>query len=94
MAELHQPHCSNDKDEDDDSVNHPLHYNNGDVECIDAVRSAFGSDELKVFCKINALKYIWRSSLHKDGYDINLRKAIWFLRMSLDDDPREKSPKT
>ena len=51
-------------------------------------------DELKVFCKINALKYIWRSSLHKDGYDINLRKAIWFLRMSLDDDPREKSPKT
>ena len=27
-------------------------------------------DELKVFCKISAFKYIWRSSLHKDGHPI------------------------
>ena len=94
IAELHQPHYSNDKDEDDDPVNHPPHYNNGDVECIDAMRSAFGDKHLKLFCKMNAIKYIWRCSLHEDGNDINLRKAIWFLRMSLGDDPRQKIPKT
>ena len=77
-----------------ESVNNPSHYTSGEIQAIDAMRSAFGSDELKMFCKINAFKYIWRSSLHKDGDDINISKAIWFLRMYLDDDPRQKNPKT
>jgi hypothetical protein len=25
---------------------------------------------------------------HKDGADTNVKKAIWFLRMSVGDDPR------
>eukprot|EP01048_Picozoa_sp_COSAG05_P010113 COSAG05_NODE_873_length_6834_cov_14.862422_3_plen_69_part_00 len=48
-----------------ESVNSPLLYTSGEIQAIDAMRSAFGSDELKMFCKISAFKYIiWRSSLH------------------------------
>ena len=46
-------------------MNSPAHYNNGDMECIDAMIGAYGTKEVKIFCKINAFKYLWRLG-HKD----------------------------
>jgi len=60
-----------------DVVNHPNHYTQGDVECIDAMLSAFGENELKIYCKIAAFKYLWRME-HKNGIE-DIKKAIWYL---------------
>ena len=62
---------------ENDVVNHPSHYTQGGIECIDAMKSAFGADELAVYCKIAAFKYLWRSEF-KNG-DEDIEKAIWYL---------------
>ena len=59
------------------------------VECIDAMVSAFGQDAVRDYCRLTAFKYIWRL-YSKDNVESNTRKAIWFLRMSLGDDPRHE----
>jgi len=60
-----------------DPVNHPPHYNQGSVECIDAIRAALTDEEWRGYCKGNALKYIWRER-HKGG-DESVAKAAWYL---------------
>eukprot|EP01047_Picozoa_sp_COSAG01_P005253 COSAG01_NODE_178_length_22933_cov_18.398529_9_plen_55_part_00 len=50
--------------------------------------SAFGEDAVKDYCRLNAFKYVWRAK-HKDSVESNTRKAIWFLRYSIGDDPRK-----
>ena len=58
-------------------VKSPKHYNQGEIECIDAIRSALTPEEFRGFCKGNALKYIWREQLKGGGVDIE--KAMWYL---------------
>lgn len=58
-------------------VNHPEHYNQGDIECIDAMISAFGKETVACFCIVNAFKYNWRSH-SKNGIE-DIDKAIWYL---------------
>ena len=70
-------------------INNPPHYTKGAVHCIDAMLSAYTTEEVELFCRLNAFKYLWRASEHKDGVVANTQKAIWFLRMSIGDDPRE-----
>jgi hypothetical protein len=60
-----------------DVVNHPPHYTQGGIECIDAMEAAFGAQELAVYCKIAAFKYIWRC-VHKNGLE-DIKKAVWYL---------------
>lgn len=60
-----------------DAVNHPTHYTNGNIECIDAMLSAFGKEEVKIFCKLNCFKYIWRAE-NKNGSE-DMQKASWYL---------------
>ena len=59
-------------------VNHPSHYNQGSMECIDAIVGACGVEEAKVFCKINAFKYLWRLG-HKDAEEQEIGKIKWYL---------------
>ena len=61
-----------------DPVNHPPHYTQGDIECIDAIRAALTPEEFKGYCKGNVLKYVWRER-HKGGAD-SLRKANWYMQ--------------
>lgn len=61
----------------DDKVNHPSHYNQGGIECIDAMVSAFGKEAVGNFCICNAFKYVWRAK-QKNGVE-DLDKAIWYL---------------
>ncbi|KKL05504.1 hypothetical protein LCGC14_2605360 [marine sediment metagenome] len=46
-----------DMSEKEDMVNSPSHYNNGGIECIDAIRSMLGEEGFVSYCKGNALKY-------------------------------------
>ena len=59
-------------------INHPSHYNHGSMECIDAIVGAYGIEEAKVFCKINAFKYLWRLG-HKDAEEQEIGKIKWYL---------------
>jgi hypothetical protein len=62
----------------EEKVNHPSHYNQGSVECIDAIESA--TKELSgvdSFCTGNAIKYMWRWK-QKGGID-DLKKAKWYI---------------
>ena len=59
-------------------VNHPDHYNNGNMECIDGMVGAFGNDEVRIFCKLNAFKYLWRLG-HKDEEAQEVGKIKWYL---------------
>lgn len=60
-----------------DNVNHPQHYTQGGIECIDAIKAALTPEEFRGYCKGNALKYVWRE-LHKGGNE-SLEKAQWYL---------------
>ena len=60
-----------------DPVNSPDHYNTGDIECIDAIRSALGSEGFVNYCHGNALKYLWRWP-HKNGTE-DVEKALVYL---------------
>lgn len=59
------------------SVNHPSHYNQGGIECIDAMVAAFGKDAVANFCICNTLKYLWRGD-YKNGLE-DIEKAEWYL---------------
>lgn len=59
------------------SVNHPSHYNQGNIECIDAMVAAFGKEAVENFCLVNAFKYVWRNR-DKNGFE-DIDKAIWYL---------------
>ena len=61
-----------------DSVNHPSHYKQGNIECIDAMRQQFTKEEVVAFCKLNAFKYLWRSN-HKGTHQQDIDKAEWYL---------------
>ena len=61
-----------------DPVTSPSHYTDGDVECIDALRSALGPEGFAGYCAGAAMKYIWRYR-HKGKEVEDLRKAEWYL---------------
>lgn len=61
-----------------DNVNHPSHYTQGKIECIDAIESAtVNKTGLDAVCTANIIKYIWRCE-NKNGLE-DLKKAQWYL---------------
>jgi hypothetical protein len=65
------------KEQDNDSVNHPSHYCNGGMECIDEMILVFGETTVADFCLCNVWKYRKRA-LHKNGEE-DLKKADWYM---------------
>jgi len=60
-----------------DNVNRPEHYNNGGMECIDAIKGMLTHDEYIGYLRGNALKYNWRCR-YKGKPIEDLRKARWY----------------
>lgn len=61
-----------------DNVNHPGHYTQGGVECIDAIAAATtGKTGIEAVCVANVIKYLWRYEL-KNGIE-DVKKARWYL---------------
>lgn len=56
-----------------DAVNKPTHYNQGPIECIDAMQQILTPEEFRGFLKGNAFKYLWREK-GKNGIE-DLRKG-------------------
>tara|TARA_R100000030_G_scaffold96487_1_gene84684 strand:+ start:5987 stop:6289 length:303 start_codon:yes stop_codon:yes gene_type:complete len=65
----------------DDPVNNPFHYNEGDIECIDAMRAmADGATNVsahEAYCWQNSFKYLWRWPYKNRVED--LKKCQWYL---------------
>jgi len=59
-----------------DMVNHPPHYNQDGIECIDAIQACTG-DGFEFYLQGNILKYLWRYK-YKNGTE-DLQKASWYL---------------
>ena len=63
-----------------DLVNHPPHYTQGGVECIQAIEAMTGNPKwpaARGYLLGNVLKYIWR---HADKDPVqSLEKARWYL---------------
>ena len=64
-----------------DPVNHPSHYTQGKIECIDFIQ-----DKKLNFCRGNAVKYIVRAGLKDPDKEIeDLEKAIFYLNAEIKD---------
>ena len=62
----------------DDPVNHPSHYTQGGIECIEAIEAACtGLSGEEGYYVGQVIKYIWRWK-HKNGLQ-DLKKAQWYL---------------
>lgn len=63
-------------EEKDNKVNHPSHYNQGEIECIDAMESAYSTEAVIWFCMCSAFKYQWRFN-KKNGVE-DILKCQWY----------------
>ena len=59
-----------------DMVNHPPHYNKGDIECIDGIKAMLSEQEYIGYLRGNSLKYRWRFP-YKNGTE-DIFKAEWY----------------
>ena len=65
-----------------DMVNHPQHYTQGSIECIDALKAAtVGKRGIEAVCVANVIKYLWRYE-EKNGVE-DVRKAKWYIERLL-----------
>lgn len=61
-----------------DVVNHPNHYCQGGIECIEAIKAAVvGKTGIEAVCVANVIKYLWRYE-EKNGLE-DVKKAAWYL---------------
>jgi hypothetical protein len=66
----------------EDLVNHPSHYTDGGIECIEAIEAQLSLEEYRGYLKGNIAKYVWREK-HKGGTE-SLKKAQWYLSRLLE----------
>ena len=74
--------CKNMDENIPDMVNHPQHYTQGGIECIDALKAAtVGKRGIEAVCVANAIKYLWRYE-EKNGIE-DVRKAKFYIERLL-----------
>lgn len=61
-----------------DMVNHPAHYCQGGIECIDAIKAAtINKRGIEAVCVANVIKYLFRYET-KNGLE-DVKKAAWYV---------------
>ena len=61
-------------------VDHPAHYNNYSMECIDMMESIWGAGAAALWCEMTAFKYRMRLGNKPDNpIDQDLAKEAWYL---------------
>jgi hypothetical protein len=85
--------CGNNLAGDAQESADPDHYK-GDVECIDAIRSALGQEGFVAYCRGTVMRYCWRMG-RKDDPLVEIAKlqnyAAW-IKDTLDGKPLRKNP--
>jgi hypothetical protein len=62
-----------------DMVNHPSHYADGAVECIEAIEASMTKEAFCGYLKGNIQKYCWRYEKKINPVE-DLKKAQWYMR--------------
>lgn len=76
-----------------DNVQHPAHYTQGKIECIDCIKAAIiNKTGIKAFCVGNAIKYLFRYE-NKNGLE-DVKKAQWYINRLIQEleEKQAKSP--
>lgn len=60
-----------------DPVNHPAHYTQGKIECIDAIKAALGREGFIAYLRGTIMKYQWRMP-HKGNPKQDAEKSSWY----------------
>ena len=71
------------------AVQHPSHYTQGGIECIEAIKASMTADGFCDYCKGNIIKYIWRWR-DKGGVE-DLKKARVYLDWMIQSADTEES---
>lgn len=72
-----------DNELESDPVNHPSHYCQGGIECIEAIEAATKNLRgIEAVCVANVIKYVWRYK-EKNGSE-DLQKARFYLNHLID----------
>lgn len=73
-----------------DMVNHPPHYTQGGIECIDAINAACeGRPAYEGYLTGQVIKYIWRYP-YKNGLE-DLKKAEFYLKRLIEKREKEEA---
>tara|TARA_R100000353_G_C6458275_1_gene183149 strand:- start:59 stop:367 length:309 start_codon:yes stop_codon:yes gene_type:complete len=67
-------------------VNSPPHYKQGDIECIEAIKSATGAG-YQGYLQGNIMKYVWRYRAKGQAIS-DLKKAQWYLQELIVDEQK------
>ena len=70
------------KEDKEDMVNHPSHYNTGEIEVIDYIKDKLDDEGYEAYCIGNVIKYVSRYK-HKGGKQ-DLEKAFTYLRWAIE----------
>lgn len=79
------------KETSEDKVNHPSHYTQGGIECLDAIEAAMKPDQFRGYLKGNIIKYLWRYEW-KNGLE-DLKKAQFYMNRMVESMEKEISTK-
>lgn len=60
-----------------DMVNSPPHYNQGDIECIDAIQAQLSPEEFVGYLRGTIAKYNWRLMLKSNPHE-DAQKMAWY----------------
>ena len=75
-----------------DEVKSPEHYRQGDIECIEAIRSMLSDEQYVGYLRGNAMKYLWRMMHKHEDHRIDAEKSVvymdWLLQ-ALNDKKRD-----
>lgn len=63
-----------------DPVNHPSHYNQFGIECLDAIEASMSPEEFKGYLKANTIKYLWRYKYKNKPLE-DLKKGQFYLNL-------------
>lgn len=85
-ARLDGNHLKNENIKTDDNgpdmVNHPQHYTQGGIECIECIKAAVTNKVgIEAVCVANVIKYLFRYE-EKNGVE-DIRKAKWYIERLL-----------
>lgn len=83
-ATNHKEQTTNQSDSKSDMICHPAHYNQGNIECIDAMATAtVNKHGIEAVCVSNVIKYLWRYE-SKNGLE-DVKKAQFYLNRLVDE---------
>ena len=75
-----------------DAINKPAHYNQGSIECIEAMKIVLTPEEFRGYLKGNVFKYLWREKDKNGNEDIRKGKSYydWLIEL-IDEHEQQKA---